>query len=486
MVSTSTKPTALFVFGAFRREGGGLSRVWYQRLQSMHDSGWDVRVAFFVYRRYRNKGLEVVLGGAIPKGVTVYRFWDAPVNHVAAFTKFLGDGFKFALRRLMRKPLRSIVVEQRADGMQHEWKYDRFERLMTEVDRNVETQQARFLVRYDTAGKWILREWLGIDEEDVTQVQRATDPEPISIHDARLEWLNSLNLPDGTVVMSDSPHSYPVIAQLPNRFGKVFVMHLNHLARGEGPLGNLTPRMNVSLELYHDAPDAVTVATPEQAEDLKIRYGQDFPAYVIRPVVRKVPTPPNIVRDPFRVVALGRIVDVKRLHLAFQAIGKVREVVPQAYLEVWGSGNDRERLETVLDELNLRDCVTFKGYTSTPEQVFRGAGLSIMTSRRESFGLAVIESILQGCPVVSFDVKYGPRRVIEDGVNGFIVPDNDVAGMAQRIIEIMQNPVLHERMIVEAEKFEAQVDHTHFQRAWNELGHDVRAKALKRAQHNAG
>ena len=131
-------------------------------------------------------------------------------------------------------------------------------------------------------------------------------------------------------------------------------------------------------------------------------------------------------------------------------------------------------------------CIRDRGYTSTPEQVFRGAGLSIMTSRRESFGLAVIESILQGCPVVSFDVKYGPRRVIEDGVNGFIVPDNDVAGMAQRIIEIMQNPVLHERMIVEAEKFEAQVDHTHFQRAWNELGHDVRAKALTRAQHNAG
>ncbi len=481
-MSNSTKPTALFVFGAFRREGGGLSRVWYQRLQSMHDSGWDVRVAFFVYRRYRNKGLEVVLGGAIPDGVTIYRFWDAPVNRIALFAQFLKDGFRFAARRVMRKQLRTIVVEPRPDGMQHEWKYDRFERLMTEVDRNVETQQARFLVRYDTAGNWILREWLGIDEEDVTQVQRRTDPEPISIHEARLDWLNSLNLPDGTVVMSDSPHSYPVIAQLPDRFGKVFVMHLNHLSRGEGPLGALTPRMAVSLELYHDAPDAVTVATPEQAEDLKLRYGQDFPAQVIRPVVRKVPTPPGIVRDPFRVVVLGRIVDVKRLHLAFKAIAQAREVVPQVYLEVWGSGNDRERLEGVVDELNLQDCVTFKGYTSTPEQVFRSAGMSLMTSRRESFGLAVIESILQGCPVVSFDVKYGPRRVIDDGVNGFIVPDNDVDAMAARIIEMVQNPELHRKMSEEAEKFEAQVDHTHFQRAWNALGHDVREKALARAK----
>ncbi len=480
-MSKSEKPVALFVYGAFRRDGGGLGKAWFQRLQVMHDAGWEIHVALLSYRRYKKKSLSRVLGGTIPSDVIIHKYWQSPMNPIEVAATFMVDATKYALRRVTGKKRARFTIEPRPNGMVHEWQYDPMGRLIAEVDRDVESNQVKMRIWYDTGGNPILREWFGVDEDDLTKVQRPSDPEPVNMVTARVDWLNSLNLPKGCVVFSDSPYTYPVVATLPDHFGKIFVMHLNHLKRGEGPLGILTPRMRNGLDPYADRPDAVVCATPDQAEDLKIRFGENFPVYPIRPVVKKVETPSDVERDRHKIVAVGRLVDVKRLHHVFEAMPMILEAVPDAHLDIWGSGNDRERLDEVLDQMQLHHAVSFRGYTGTPEMVFRTGGCSVLTSRRESYALAVTESLLQGCPVVSYDVKYGPRTVIQDGINGFIVPDNDIQALAQRVIEILTNPELQDSMGREGLKVAELVDHAHYQKAWETLTLDVRAKALARA-----
>ena len=51
-----------------------------------------------------------------------------------------------------------------------------------------------------------------------------------------------------------------------------------------------------------------------------------------------------------------------------------------------------------------------------------------------------------GCPVVSYDIKYGPAEQIQDGVNGFLVPHRDTAAMADRVVEPPQSPTLSARI----------------------------------------
>lgn len=479
-MSKVEKPVALFLYGAFRLYGGGLSKAWFQRLQAMHEAGWEVRIALVTYGRYRKKMLDRALGGSIPNGIQIYQFWTSPMSKSQIALAWLRDMSYYVVMRILRKPLKRNVISPIGNGVQRELKYDTYGRLLSEIEREIDSNVVKSRVWFDTGRNPIIREWCLPGEEIMTMFQRFSDPEPQTMIEARVEWLKNLDLPAGSVVFSDSPNTYPVVAQLPEKFGKVFVMHLNHLKRGEGALGTLTPRMEIGLEPFADRPDAVVCATPDQGEDLKERYGQKFPVFSIRPVVKKIETPVDTVRDRHKIVAVGRLVDVKRLDHVFRALPKVLAAVPQAYLEVWGSGSDLERLEGIVSELGVTDKVTFCGYTGNPEMVFRTAGCSVLTSRRESFGLAVTESLLQGCPVVSYDVKYGPRTVIRDGVNGFIVADNDEEGLAQRIVDVISQPELQDAMSIEAQKVAQLVDYEHFTKAWLELAHDVRQQALAR------
>ena len=93
----------------------------------------------------------------------------------------------------------------------------------------------------------------------------------------------------------------------------------------------------------------------------------------------------------------------------------------------------------LIDEYGLEDKVKIYDYTNNPLDEFRKSRASLLTSKYEGFGLTVMESIEVGCPVISYDVRYGPSEIIEHGVNGYLVePDN-----IQQFAEYMDKIVKH-------------------------------------------
>ena len=76
----------------------------------------------------------------------------------------------------------------------------------------------------------------------------------------------------------------------------------------------------------------------------------------------------------------------------------------------------------------------------------------LLTSVFEGYPLATLESMSRGCPVVSYDVRYGPREQITDGVDGFVVPPGDVARSPQRVVELLRSPELVPRMSAAARR----------------------------------
>ena len=85
-----------------------------------------------------------------------------------------------------------------------------------------------------------------------------------------------------------------------------------------------------------------------------------------------------------------------------------------------------------IDELGLYNKVHLMGARSPIEPEWAKGAIAVSTSRHESFGMTLVEAMRCGLPVVSTDCDYGPREIIEDGVDGLLVPVGDVEGHRRR------------------------------------------------------
>jgi glycosyltransferase involved in cell wall biosynthesis len=111
----------------------------------------------------------------------------------------------------------------------------------------------------------------------------------------------------------------------------------------------------------------------------------------------------------------------------------------QAHLVIAGEGPDREALESLARELGLQNLVTFTGQTDGPA-LMAGFDLFVLSSRYEAFPYVLLEALARGLPIVTTAVG-GARAVVQDGANGFVVPEHDDPSMlAQRIGELLANP----------------------------------------------
>ena len=104
-----------------------------------------------------------------------------------------------------------------------------------------------------------------------------------------------------------------------------------------------------------------------------------------------------------------------------------------------------------------------------------------MTSDYEGYPLSTLEAMSQGCPVVSYDIRYGPREQIADGVDGFVVPEGDEAALAERVVELLRSPELVQRMSAAAREKVARFGPAEFVERWAQV---IRATVeLEREPH---
>ena len=123
------------------------------------------------------------------------------------------------------------------------------------------------------------------------------------------------------------------------------------------------------------------------------------------------------------------------LLLAWERIGPH---FPNWRLTILGDGTERTRLETFAREHGLSN-VSFEGYQSNPVPYFQRAKIFAFPSRFEGWGLVLVEAMAQGCVPVAFDSYASVRDIIQDGVNGRIVPAFDIVAYAKAFEELMTN-----------------------------------------------
>jgi glycosyltransferase involved in cell wall biosynthesis len=112
-------------------------------------------------------------------------------------------------------------------------------------------------------------------------------------------------------------------------------------------------------------------------------------------------------------------------------------------------GEHRARLERLIAELDLRERVHLLGWLDDVIPVLGALDLAVSASRAEPFGLAIIEAMASGAPVIA-TISEGAREIIEDGVTGKLVPIGDTEALAKAIDELLDNPSSRKRMATRA------------------------------------
>ncbi|MBR2901946.1 MAG: glycosyltransferase [Clostridia bacterium] len=141
------------------------------------------------------------------------------------------------------------------------------------------------------------------------------------------------------------------------------------------------------------------------------------------------------------LVAVGRLHPVKAFDHLIRVFSKVAAQLSDATLTIVGGGDEQDRLEQLVRELNLEGRVKITGMVSKEqvEQYMLDSDLYVMTSHTECFPMVLLEASSVGLPLISFDVPVGPEAIITNDENGYLIENRDMDAMAETIVSLLQD-----------------------------------------------
>lgn len=256
------------------------------------------------------------------------------------------------------------------------------------------------------------------------------------------------------------------------RIRKVYVLHNPHLLPPFDDVARVRGGFEPVLR-RRDEVDTVFLTEGQRAAAVA-EYGPSPRWWVIPHAARPIrPVPQR--RDPDLVVMVGRLHPQKRIDLAINAMPHLLRTRPRARLVIYGEGPLEGELRQQIDGLGLQESVTLAGYTTEVDAVYGRAAVSLLTSEYEGLGLVLVESLLNGCPVVACDVPYGPGDIIDDGGNGLLCAGTPEA-VARALATMLGDQPLRERLSAAGPLIAERYSESTFLQRWAELLNSARVQ----------
>lgn len=142
-----------------------------------------------------------------------------------------------------------------------------------------------------------------------------------------------------------------------------------------------------------------------------------------------------------QIISVGRLEDVKDFYTLILVFSVIVKKYPNYILKIIGEGSMREKLEEQIKKCNLQKKVILTGRRTENEinNELIKSDVFVLTSKSESFSLVLCEAMNFGVPCIAFDVDVGPREIIQDGKNGFLIENRNVDLMIERLDELLYN-----------------------------------------------
>ncbi|WAZ26259.1 glycosyltransferase family 4 protein [Streptomyces cinnabarinus] len=250
------------------------------------------------------------------------------------------------------------------------------------------------------------------------------------------EWLKAT---DADVVIGTRPGLNVHLAfQAPENVVRIGQEHLT--------LDNHSPALRTALRRAYRRLDVLTTVT--EADAAAYRRKMRLPGVRVKALPNSVPDPVLPAADGRAkvVVAAGRLVPVKRYDLLIEAFARVAAAHPDWQLRIYGKGEEQARLRQLVQSLGLYDNVFLMGAATPMEAEWVKGSIGAAASNFEPFGMTIVEAMRCGLPVVSTDCPYGPGEIIEDGVDGRLVPVGDRDALGEALLELVADDERRRRM----------------------------------------
>jgi glycosyltransferase involved in cell wall biosynthesis len=155
---------------------------------------------------------------------------------------------------------------------------------------------------------------------------------------------------------------------------------------------------------------------------------------VLAAAAKDAPPPPLAKRGPW-IMGVGRLIRQKGFDRLVRAVADLKR--PDATLVLVGEGPDRNALAAQARDLGV--ALEMPGFVRQPMHWLAHADLFVLSSRWEGFGHVIVEAMAAGAPVIAFDCPHGPRDIIEDRVNGLLMPDGDGPALTAAIAKLLDD-----------------------------------------------
>lgn len=146
--------------------------------------------------------------------------------------------------------------------------------------------------------------------------------------------------------------------------------------------------------------------------------------------------------DSRSIISVGNLIPIKGFDMALKVADIVLLAHPDWEWRFYGDGSSMDSLKEQAKSCAMSDRIRFCGRVKNMDEVYSGAAILVMTSRSEGYGLVLSEAQAFKIPTVAFDVPFGPRSIIRDGVDGYLIKPFDTVAMAERLKMLIEQPDL--------------------------------------------
>jgi len=154
----------------------------------------------------------------------------------------------------------------------------------------------------------------------------------------------------------------------------------------------------------------------------------------------------GIAPDKIVLLALQRLDPRKGIDVLLRALKTLVANYPNVHLIVAGKGPELEKLQSLAEQLELTDFVTFAGFVSEEEKplYYAAADIFVFHSYYEGLGIVLEEASASGLPIVTADAA-GTRDIVVEGETGYIVPPGNAERLAEAVVRLLNQPETRDR-----------------------------------------
>lgn len=167
----------------------------------------------------------------------------------------------------------------------------------------------------------------------------------------------------------------------------------------------------------------------------------------------------------------------KGFDILAEVASKVKEKHPDWKWNVYGSMDVDEKMNEIvygkIKKYNLNDFLVFHGVKTDMLSYYTDSSIMVMTSRREGLPMVLLEARGMGLPMIAFDIKTGPKEIVDDDINGYLIEPYDIDAMADKINILIEDIELRKKLSLGTQRGIEKFSIDRIIRKWDDLLEEI-------------